>query len=321
MAKQANRMMIGGFVIIAIALLAASIVIFGSGKFFRKTNSYVLFFDESIKGLSVGAPVLFQGVQVGTVTGIQIRADFKKIKAEIPVYIEIEPGRFQVVGEQKPVRDPKVVADRLIAAGLRATLQMQSFITGQLLIELNFFPDTPVVLRHLDTEVIELPTIPSTTARVAQALERIDISGLQEKLLRVLDSADTLLSNPDLTASLRDLRETLQSTRQVIVKVAKQVEPLAKDMQRTAQDFGKVARNLDPRLKELTAGMEKAMTGLDKTMRSVRAVVSEDAPVMVDLENTLRELSAASRSLRELTSTLATQPESLIRGKKKPGGN
>ena len=62
MAKQANRMMIGGFVVLAVAILAASLVVFGSGKFFKKTNKYVLYFDESIKGLNVGAPVLFQGV-------------------------------------------------------------------------------------------------------------------------------------------------------------------------------------------------------------------------------------------------------------------
>lgn len=321
MAKQANRMMIGGFVVIAIGLLAASLVIFGSGKFFRKTNKYVLYFEESIKGLNVGAPVLFQGVQVGTVTGIMIMADFKKIKADIPVYIEIEPARFQVRGEKKGVRDPKIMAERLIAAGLRAMLQMQSFITGQLLIELNFYPDTPVVLRNLDKEVIEIPTIPSTSAKVAQALEKIDIGALQDKFTKVLDSVETLLNNPDLTASLRDLRETLQSTRQVMVKVAKQVDPLAKDMQRTVKDFGKIARDFDPRMKELTSSVEKTLTGLDKTMHAVRGVVSADAPVMVDLENTLKELAAMSRSLRELTSYLDQHPESLLRGKKKPKGN
>ena len=96
MAKQANRMMIGGFVVLAVAILAASLVVFGSGKFFKKTNKYVLFFDESIKGLNVGAPVLFQGVPVGSVTNIVILADFKKLKADIPVFIEIEPDRFQV---------------------------------------------------------------------------------------------------------------------------------------------------------------------------------------------------------------------------------
>jgi paraquat-inducible protein B len=77
MAKQANRMMIGGFVVIAVVLLAASLVVFGSGKFFKKTDKYILYFDGSVKGLSVGAPVLFQGVQVGAVSSITIRADPK----------------------------------------------------------------------------------------------------------------------------------------------------------------------------------------------------------------------------------------------------
>ncbi len=321
MAKQANRMMIGGFVVIAIALLAASLVVFGSGKFFKKTNNYVLYFDESIKGLNVGAPVLFQGVQVGSVTAILILADLKRVKADIPVYIEIEPARFQVSPDNKTERNPRVVADRLIAAGLRAMLQMQSFITGQLLIELNFYPDTPVVLRNLDKEIIEIPTIPSPTTRIVQALERIDLGALQERLTKVLGSVEGLLSDPDLTGSLRDLRETLQSTRQVMVKVAKQVDPLAKDVKRTVKDFGKVARDFAPRMKELTTSMEKTLAGLDKTLHAVRGVISEDAPVMVDLENTLKELSATSRSLRELASYLDQHPESLIRGKKKPGGN
>ena len=68
MAKQANRMMIGGFVVLAVIIMAASLVVFGSGKFFKKTNKYVLYFDEPVNGLAVGAPVLFQGVQVGSVT-------------------------------------------------------------------------------------------------------------------------------------------------------------------------------------------------------------------------------------------------------------
>ena len=68
MAKQANRMMIGSFVVLAVILMAASLVIFGSGKFFKKTVTCIMFFNEPVKGLSVGAPVLFQGVQIGSVT-------------------------------------------------------------------------------------------------------------------------------------------------------------------------------------------------------------------------------------------------------------
>ena len=88
----------------------------------------------------MGAPVLFQGVPVGSVTSIVIRADLLKVMAHIPVIIEIEPDRFQGREDKKTHRNPREVANKLIEAGLRATLEMQSLITGQLLIALNFIP-------------------------------------------------------------------------------------------------------------------------------------------------------------------------------------
>src|SRR5512135_3750728 len=137
MAKQASRMMIGGFVVLAVIIMAASLVVFGSGKFFKKTNKYVLYFDESVKGLNVGAPVLFQGVPVGSVTGIILEADLANMKTQIPVIIEIEPDRWKVRTGERHYRE---VAAKLIEMGLRAQLVMQSFITGQLMIQLDFYP-------------------------------------------------------------------------------------------------------------------------------------------------------------------------------------
>jgi hypothetical protein len=78
MAKQANKTLIGGFVVGAVALIVAGVLVFGSGKFFQARNKYVLFFQGSLKGLNVGAPVLFQGVQVGSVIDITIEADAEK---------------------------------------------------------------------------------------------------------------------------------------------------------------------------------------------------------------------------------------------------
>jgi paraquat-inducible protein B len=183
MAKQANRMMIGGFVVIAVIILAASLVVFGSGKFFKKTNEYVLYFDGSVKGLSVGAPVLFQGVQVGAVTSISIQADMDTSKVDIPVIVEIEPERFVTESGQHAESDEELREQitRLIEAGMRAVLEMQSFITGQLMIEVDFHPDTPVNLRNIDKDHLEIPTIPSTTQRLAQTLQRLDLEGMQKK--------------------------------------------------------------------------------------------------------------------------------------------
>jgi len=310
MAKQANRMMIGGFVILAVMLMAASLVIFGSGEFFKKTDKYIMYFDESVKGLTVGAPVLFRGVQVGSVTNITIEANLATMHIQIPVIIEIEPHRWKVVGGE---RNPKKYVPKLIEMGLRAELIMQSFITGQLMIELNLRPGTPLILKDTNKEYTEIPTLPSTAEKLAQALGELDLKGLEKNLESTLAGIDRFVNNPDLTTSTRALKETLQEARKLITRTDRQVDPLAEDLKKTAKDFGKLANNLDSQVGGVT-------TGLNKTMSTAKGVLSEDSPLMVELENTLKEISAMSRSFRHLADYLEEHPEALIRGKGKPGG-
>src|SRR3989339_597264 len=313
MAKQANRMMIGGFVVLAVILMAASLVVFGSGKFFQKTVTCVMYFDESVKGLSVGAPVLFQGVQIGSVTSIVLQVDPVKMKTQIPVIIEYEPEKFQVVAGQAMHRDPRENIPKLIEKGLRAQLGMQSFITGQLIIELNLYPNTPAVLKDIDKEYIEIPTIPSTSAKLADALEKLDPKGLEKHLESTLAGIDRFVNNPDLAASLRGLKDTLQDASKLVTRVDRQVDPLANDVKKTVKEVGKLASNIDGRVGGLA-------TGLDKTMSAAKGVLSQDSPLMVELENALKEIAAMSRSMRQLTDYLDQHPEALIRGKGNPGG-
>jgi paraquat-inducible protein B len=322
MAKQANRMMIGGFVVLAVIIMAASLVVFGSGKFFKKTNKYILYFDESVKGLSVGAPVLFQGVQVGSVTSITLQADFVNMKTQIPIIVEIEPDRWKV---QTGERSYRKVAERLIEMGLRAELVMQSFITGQLMIQLDFYPKSKICYAppEIDRdyqELVVIPTCKSTSERLAQALGDLDLKGIEKALLSSLVGIDRLVNNPDLAASLRTLNETLQDARKLVTKVDRQVDPLAKDVKKTVKEFGKLASNVDGRVGGLAAGFDKTMSGFDTTMSAAKGVLSQDSPLMVELENALKEIAAMSRSIRQLTNYLDQHPEALIRGKGNPGG-
>lgn len=328
MAKQANRMMIGGFVVIALFILAASLVVFGSGKLFQKTQRFVMFFEGSVRGLSVGSPVLWEGVQVGSVTSIEIIADLKEGKAQIPIVVEILPDRF---GAFQGERNPRKNLPRLIERGLRAVMVTQSFITGQLAIEVRFFPGTPAIMRKSPaTEYIdymEIPTIPSTTQRLFQTLENLDLEKIEKKFTASLEGIDRLVNNPDLAPSIHNLREALQNVNKLVTRIDRQVDPLANDVKRTSQNFSRLAKDLDSRIKVLAGSLEKTLsnldstlTGFDKTMTSVRGVVSPDAPAVGNLENALKEVSAMSRSLRELSDLLEQQPESLLRGKKKTGG-
>jgi paraquat-inducible protein B len=336
MAKQANRMMIGGFVVIAVIILAASLVVFGSGKFFKKTEDFVIYFDGSIKGLSVGAPVLFQGVQIGSVKSIVLQADIDQLTLEKPVVIETEPTKFQLEKGQKH-EDTSENLPELIERGLRAVLANQSFITGQLMIELDFFPNTPVNLKNIDKDYIEIPTIPSTSERLAQTIQNLDLEGMQKNLEDTLAGIDSFVNNPDLKASISELKgvmtdarrlvqdlnarvgpladdldATLGDTRKLVNNMDGQVDPLAGNVNKTIEDFGKLARDTDARLGSIAEN-------LDRTLSSARGVISDDAPLIVELENTLREISAAARSIRQLANTLDQQPEALIQGLGKSG--
>jgi paraquat-inducible protein B len=307
MAKQASKMMIGVFLIIALFLLIASLVVFGSGKFFTKTQKFVLYFNEPVKGLDVGSLVLFQGVAVGSVISIDIIADPIKRQANIPVIIQIELDRFKF---RKPSEtlNPQKDMPLLIEKGFRGVLTMQSLITGKLLIELDYYPSTPLILKNIDKEYIEIPTIPSTTSKLAQALDKLDLEAIQTKLESALDGIAKLVNNPDLAASIGHLKETLRDARKLVNRVDRQVDPLAQDTKKTVKDIGKLARDLDARVGELAPSLEK-------TLSAMRGVISDDAPLIVEMDNTLKAISAASRSFRQLADYLEQHPEALIRGK------
>jgi paraquat-inducible protein B len=190
---------------------------------------------------------------------------------------------------------------------------MQSLITGQLLIQLDFYPGTPVNLQSIDKNYIEIPTIPSTSAKLAEAMEKLDLKALEKHLESTLAGIDRFVNNPDLTASLRGLNEALQDARKLLARVDRQVDPLVSDLKKTANEFGKLANNIDSRVGGVSSGF-------DKTMTAARVILSPDSPLMVELENTLKEISAMSRSIRQLANYLDQHPEALIRGKGNPGG-
>jgi paraquat-inducible protein B len=315
MAKQANRMMIGGFVVLAVIIMAASLVVFGSGKFFKKTNKYILYFDEPVNGLTVGSPVLFQGVPVGSVTNITLQADFVTMKTQIPIIIEVDPERWKVrTGE----RDYHKVAAKLIEMGLRAQLITQSYITGQLMIQLDFFPRSKICYApaQIDPDYkdyVVIPTCASTGERLAKAFGELDLKAIEKNLNSSLAGIDRLVNNPDLTASIRTLKDMLQDVGKLLTKVDRQVDPVANDVKKTVKEIGKLANTIDGQVGGVT-------TGFDKTMAAARGVLSQDSPLMVELESTLKEVSAMSRSIRQLANYLDQHPEALIRGKGNPGG-
>ena len=340
MAKQASKTLIGGFVVGAVALIVAGVLVFGSSKFFQESSKYVLFFPGSLKGLSVGAPVLFQGVQIGSVTDISLESDLESMTLQIPVTIEIHPRKFKVVRGKRRT-DPYENLPLLIERGLRAQLQLQSFVTGQLMIGLDFYPDTPVKLVGIDTEYPEVPTIPAPLEQLSETLRKLNLEKLVDRLTSAVEGLDKFLNSPELTGSVSSLKLTLDDARKLIGNIDNQIEPLAASLDKTVKDYGKVAQEVDktlavyralaenvdhqvnPLISSLHATLKAARLALEKsekTLARAEYTLSEDSTTIYELNNSLKEISAMARSIRQLADYLERHPESLLSGKGTEGG-
>ena len=165
MSKPANKTVIGIFVVVALALVVVAVLVLGSGKFFKNNPKVVMYFQGSVKGLSVGSPVAFRGVKVGAVTEIKMLFNPKDLSVMIPVYVELEQGSLEVVqggGSMEAFRkahsmNMKDFAQELIKRGVRAQLDMQSIVTGQLMVSLDFYPDKPAILVGADPRTRRSP--------------------------------------------------------------------------------------------------------------------------------------------------------------------
>jgi paraquat-inducible protein B len=335
MSKQVSKTVIGGFVISAIALLVIGIVIFGGGKFFTRTIKAVMFFDGSVKGLSVGAPVVFRGVEIGSVASVVARADTEKLTFDIPVIIEIELDRFQTTGEVKLSKDParmKILFER----GLRAQLTSESFVTGQLMIAVDFHPETPMKLKGIDLGYPEIPTIPSSFEQLAQTLKKVPLEAIFEKLLSALNNIEKVLGAPELMDTVRNLNKASQNANQLIQSADKmikdadtlvqnvdqQVDPLSKNIQATLGDVRKLLQNADGQIQPVSAKLQdalvsarKALDGAETTLATIDIFAAERSAFRIKLDASLEEIAAASRSVRALTEYLERHPEALLQGK------
>ncbi len=207
MSKKANKTTIGAFVVGAAILLVMAILAFGSGIFFKRTSRYVLFFDTATKGLSAGSPVIFRGVKVGSVKDISLFYNQETKAVLIPVMIEVDSSRLRDV-PAKGTRPCKDCNDYtfLVKQGLRARLVMQSFLTGELMVAFDFYPDKPANLYGIITTYPELPTLP--VAEISESLENT-LAGIN-KFVNSGNVQDTLW---ELNNTLRTVNQSARSLR------------------------------------------------------------------------------------------------------------
>lgn len=333
MSKQANTKLIGSFVVGAIALIVAGLLLFGSGSFFKKQIRFVLYFPDSVSGLSVGAPVDFRGVKIGSVTNIKVVMDRKDLSLSIPVYIEIDSSKLSLAGAGEDL--DKILKSgaggspflqTLINRGLRAQLTMVSLITGQLGIHLDFFPDTTVRMANAETEYKQIPTIESPFSAIAKTVQNIPLTQIADKLLKTLDETEKIIASSHLDSTFASLNHAVKEAQVLLVNLNRQVKPLALSAQGNLVQSKKMFTNAANLTGQLNADLPKIVAQLNETLKAagvtlrganhaINGFSSDNSPVRLQLLATLNELASAARSFRVLADYLDNHPEAMLRGK------
>ena len=261
---------------------------------YTEKRHYVLHFNESIRGLTVGAPVEFRGIQIGQVVDIKASYDVETLTPRIAVLIETEPERWQMPGE--PTIDPSQNLQNLVDRGLRAQLKTGSLLTGQLFVDIDFHPDAPKAQVKFDGKFPEMPTIPATlqimTARVNELLNKLEtlpIEQIGKDLGDTLQNVKRLSESEELLAAVQALNQTLQHTRQLV-------------------------QNLDS---NIAPALNNTLEATQKTLVSVEGTLGKDAPLQHEMRRALKELAEAARGIRILMDYLERNPDALIFGKGK----
>jgi paraquat-inducible protein B len=326
MSKPIGKPIIGAFVVGAVAIVVAGLFVLGGGQFLKKKYIRVMYFDGSVKGLKVGAPVTFRGVEVGTVSNIAIHANPEDLTTRIPVIVEIDPASIETTGGPLGKQFP-----RLVKRGLRAKLELQSMVTGQLQIELDFMPDTKAKLVEGKTKYPEIPTVPSTMSKFAKDLQQIPIQKIGHRVSAVLAGIQKFMDNPELGQGVKNLNQTILDLQKLVKDVGSHVDPLLGSATAAIGHADELVLNVNKQIDPLAAGVKKTSDAVTRTADAARPAVKEVERAFANiaaltgkgseerrqLDRTLKELQATARSIKLWAEYLERHPEALIRGKGK----
>jgi paraquat-inducible protein B len=320
MGKQVNPALVGAFMLGAIGLIVTAVVIFGSGNLFRKTHEFVIYFGGDINGLRVGAPVKFKGVEIGQVKQIRLRLDqvvnrkngVLRADVRIPVIIELDEQKIVAHGGTAiDLNDPHTIPN-LIREGLRAQLGSDSFVTGLMYVALDIQPNTPEqMVSAPGSPLQEIPVIPTTleqaqavAVRIFERLDKVDFATVFQQVSGTLNSIKEIASSPELkqvVAHSEKTREqfnrTLAGAEQTLNTVDSQVKPLSASLQKTS------------------LSTDAAVKQAKLTLGTVQTTIEPGSPVNYQIVQTLQDVSAAARSIKELADYLQRNPSAIVRGR------
>lgn len=236
----------------------------------------LMYFDQSLRGLTKGAPIDFRGIELGNVKSINVEFDSSYRQLRMPVIAEVYPSRLSRGREFDP---NKQVLSEFIQRGLRAQMKTGNILTGQNYIAIDFFPKAkPAEMKFTDAGIAVIPTIPS------------ELSGLQAQVSQI---ADKLTKFP-LNEIGQDVRKTLANMNTAI------------------NSTDKLVKQLDSKT---APAMQATLDDARKTMQSTQSILATDAPMQQDIRRAVQQMTRAAASLQLMADYIEQHPEAIIRGK------
>ena len=332
MSKKANPTAIGVFLVGAVSLVVIGILVFGGGQFLGQKLFYVLYFQDSLKGLNVGAPVMFRGTKVGSVWDIKVVIDAQDESIRVPVYIELDEKAVDVVNPTEDTmgsemteetRERAFIKKMVMERGLRAQLEMQSLVTGQLVVQLDFFPNSDIKLhRAYKDEYPEFPTIPSTLKELTRKLEDLPLTDVLNAALETIESLGRILQSPEFLGFISEGKELIVDFRDLTKNLDRAVPPIIEGLEEVIESTDHLVKNVDRQVAPISSSFQDvastakaSLQQAQRTLSTFEEVAGKDSQVRYRLSMALKELATAARSVRDLADYLERHPEALLQGK------
>lgn len=300
MIKQASPKLIGTFIVGAVALIVVMFVVFGSGGMFKTKIDYVIYFRGSTSGLSSGAPVKIKGVQVGSVTKITPIMDIDE-SFKVEVIFETVEGLIKSISERDEDFSQIEEVKSLIKKGFKGQLATESMVTGKLYIKVDFFPDAPIILEGLNPDLVEIPSVPTTSELLEKnvkdmldEMSKIQFQRLSDNINNLLEGIDSLVRSPLIFQNMKALKENMRLSQNLITHLDSAITPATNNMA------------------EITNSVNQTLAVVRQLIVSLDNVTANNR---YEIHLLLKELKTTSQSIRNMTDYLERNPSSMIIGK------
>lgn len=321
-----HAFLVGAFVLLALVLVVAGVLTLNKSGWFHTRHQAVVYFDDSVKGLYIGAPVTFRGVKMGEVTRIGVEVNQQTLVARIPVTLTLGTEPLQMDSGSGQTQELDLA--ELVKRGLRARLILQSVVTGQTAIELDFRPDLPGrLLAGGKGAIPEIPTMQDKLDALITQVQELPLGEMVTELRQTMRTLnDTLKTSQtaiektshQLNATGVQARQTLATADAALKNVEAQTTLTLQSLQQLSDTTRGTVTQMQPALQQTLQETRLAAEGARRAMQDLAAMAAPGSPLRTDVNAAVSDLSQAARSLRSFADQVEREPNSLIFGGSKP---